>query len=343
VTAARGLSLVSSAGLDRKLARKIATDGAIAMTVATLALGLIVGNASAAPPIEPAHAGNDLYRRLHDDGWTAAGAHVTFPAPALTDRMAADDERAALRAIAGSDRDVAELTRDSVTAPFILKTHDLEAGDALIRQADLWFVVRAGLDAINPDKLAAGAGEGQPVEAGNMRFSGRRLGADDLAGHNLPPQGQHAEMREWFVHLTGRLLDRLHVEATDRITATRSDDSWVIASLTDPRFDQDRSFPNRWWPIAKRGGSEEAGTAATYAGGASYVKISRLSTVAGGLMVEAHFAFFEPKPWFDGAPILRSKIGVVAQDRIRGLRRELAKSQKGQGARSTGTAGPHGR
>ena len=313
------------------------------MTVATVALGLIVGIASASPPIEPAHAGNDLYRRLIDDGWTAAAAHVTFPAPSLTDHRTADDERAALRAIAGADGDVAELTRDSVTAPFILKIHDLEAVDGLIRQADLWFVVRAGLDGINPDKLAAGRGEGQPVEAGNMRFSGRTLRADDLAGRNLAPQGQHGEMREWFVHLTGRLLDRLHVEATDRITATRTDDSWAIASLTDPRFDQDRSFPNRWWPLVRQGGSEKAGTASTYAGGASTVKISRLSTVAGGLLVEAHCAFFEPKPWFDGAPLLRSKIGVVAQDRIRGLRRELAKSQKGQGARSTGTAGPQGR
>jgi hypothetical protein len=176
-----------------------------------------------------------------------------------------------------------------------------------------------------------------------MRFSGRRLGADDLAGHNLPPQGQHAEMREWFVHLTGRLLDRLHVEATDRITATRSDDSWVIASLTDPRFDQDRSNPNRWWPLVKKEGTEEAGPAAPFAGGASIVKISRLSTVPGALLIEARFAFFEPKAWFDGAPILRSKIGVVAQDRIRGLRRELAKSQGGQGVRNADRTRPDGR
>jgi hypothetical protein len=312
------------------------------MTVIPVALGLIVSITSAAPPIEPAHAGNDLYRHLIDGGWTAAGAHVTFPAPSLTDRMAADAERAALRGIAGSDRDVAELTRDSVTAPFILRTHDLRAADGLIRQADLWFVVRAGLDAINPDTLSAGGDPGQPVEAGNMRFTGRKLSADDLAGHNLAPQGPQAGRREWFVHLTGRLLDRLHVEATDRITATRTDDSWVIASLTDPRFDQDRSFPNRWWPLARQGGSDRAGTAATYAGGASYVKISRLATVPGALLVEAHCAFFEPRAWFDGAPILRSKIGVVAQDRIRSLRRELAKSRKGQGVRSTGNAGPQG-
>ena len=70
------------------------------------------------------------------------------------------------------------------------------------------------------------------------------------------------------------------------------------------------------------------------------MKVSRLATVPGALLVEAHFAFSEPQAWFDGAPILRSKIGVVAQDQIRGLRRELAKSRKAAGARSSsGTTG----
>ena len=322
------------------------------MTAATLVLGLIATSAPAAPPIEPGHAANPVYAALREHGWTAGGTHVTFPPPTLVDRMSPDDERAALRTIAGSDRDVAELTRDSVTAPFLLKTHDLEAAEGLIRQAALWFVVRASLNAIKPDKQAGGTGEGKTVEAGNMRFTAHRLRAEEVVKPDLG-QNDLSDLRnrtrrgpgqsEWYVHLTGRLLDRLHVEATDRITATRSDDSWVIASITDPHFDQDSSAPNRWWPLVNKEGTEEAGPASTFAGGASIVKISRLGTVPGALLIEARFAFFEPKAWFDGAPILRSKIGVVAQDRIRSLRRELAKSQGGQGVRSTGTTVPENR
>jgi hypothetical protein len=51
-------------------------------------------------------------------------------------------------------------------------------------------------------------------------------------------------------------------------------------------------------------------------------------------MIEAHAAFFEPTAWFNGAPILRSKFAVVAQERVRALRREFAKSQPERDPRS---------
>ena len=66
----------------------------------------------------------------------------------------------------------------------------------------------------------------------------------------------------------------------------------------------------------------------TVRGRGELLKITRLSAVPGALLVEVHFLFTEPQEWFDGAPILRSKISLVAQDRIRSLRSELAKSRK---------------
>src|SRR6185437_11102202 len=117
--------------------------------------------------------------------------------------------------------------------------------------------------------------------------------------------------------------------------ATRATGSWVVASATDPRFDKGNDFPNRWHAIKRQGGRDEAGPDETYPGGASYLKVSRLATVPGALLVESRFAFFEPRAWFDGAPVLRSKIAVVAQDRIRGLRRDLAKSRKAEGGRKS--------
>lgn len=305
------------------------------MTAATLALALALTGLPA-PPAEAAHAANPLYRSLLDEGWTADGTRVTFPVPTLNDGMSAEVEAAALKTLARTASELAELTRDSVSAPFVLRNRDVKTPGGVVRQADLWFVVQAGLEAIDPDRAAGGLGDAKPVEAANMRFTARRLGTDDLARVAPGDGGSKPGDREWYVHMTGRLLDRLYVEATDRIAATRGEGSWVIASRTDTRFDRDEGAPNRWWPFTLRGNSEVKGTVSPYAGGASYAKISRLATVPGALLVEAHFAFHEPRSWFDGAPILRSKIGLVAQDRIRGLRRELAKSQKGQGARSTG-------
>ena len=67
-----------------------------------------------------------------------------------------------------------------------------------------------------------------------------------------------------------------------------------------------------------------------YSGGAGVLTARTLTSVPGALLVEARFAFHEPMSWFDGAPILRSKIGVVAQDRVRRLRKELETSRKGR-------------
>jgi hypothetical protein len=291
---------------------------------AVVAFGTVVTAQAAPGGVEPGHAKNPLYKALLERGWEVGETHVEFPAPKLADGASADHERAALRAVAGSGPELDEFLRDSVSARFVFKTRDLPTAGGLIRQADLWFVVRADLDAIDPDKAVEG-GDGKEVEAGNMKFQARTIGPGELGKRGIKRPEQEAPVHESYVHLTGRLLDRVHVEATDRVTATRTEGSWVIASRTDPKFDSDPTLPNRWWPIERGGGREQPGKARSYAGGASYVKISRLATVPGALLVEAHFAFSEPKDWFDGAPVLRSKIGVVAQDRIRSLRRELAK------------------
>src|SRR5262249_59642451 len=93
---------------------------------------------------------------------------------------------------------------------------------------------------------------------------------------------------EWYAHMTGDLLDRIHVESTDHARATQSTNSWVFASRTDTRFDDDKTFPNSWWAV-DRGGKKSV--PARFAGGASITKISRLESTPGALLVEGHFAF----------------------------------------------------
>jgi hypothetical protein len=128
--------------------------------------------------------------------------------------------------------------------------------------------------------------------------------------------------------LTGRLLDRIAVEATDRVFATRTADSLLIAARTDSTFDPDGPLSNRWWTLTRKGTEEVKGPLQHYAGGASYVKITRLAAEPGALFVEAHFVYVEPLDWFQGNPILRSKVSLIAQDQIRRLRRELDKTKK---------------
>jgi hypothetical protein len=291
-----------------------------------LGLGLgatLLGLAPApATQSEAPHAANDVYQALLRDGLTLSGAHITFPAPLLSDGDTPEAERAALRKLAGSDSAVEELLRNSVTAPQILKLQDEKAPDGtVIRSGSLWFAVHGRLDEIDPAQLGARSAESKPVEAGNMRFTSKLLGDDELKPRGIT---RSDPKREWYSHIVGDLLDRIHVEATDHLRATQSEHSWVFASRTDPRFDKDAHAPNRWTTLARGGQPKDSAEPKPFAGGASTTTISRLQSHPGVLLVEGHFVFAEPRAWFDGAPILRSKIAPVAQDQIRRLRRELA-------------------
>ena len=305
------------------------------MTATILLLGMTLTAQLPAARAKTLHSDNPVYSTLQSDGADFAGVHVAFPTPLHVAGMSAEDERVALKRLVGSDRSLAEFTRDSVSAPFILKTRDeTAAGRGVVRIAALWFVVRASLDDINPAAADPSTSGGKTVEAGNMRFGATRIEPNDLATRALSPAGGK-EAHEWYVHLTSRLLDRIHVEATDRIVATKAGGSWFVGSITDAKFNADKTFPNRWHALKRQGAGAAAGADEVYVGSAAAVTISRLASVENALLIESHFAFFEPNAWFDGAPVLRSKIGVVAQDRIRRLRRDLAKSRTGEGGRSS--------
>ncbi len=281
-----------------------------------------------AADVEPTHRDNEVYHVLLNEGLKLKGTHVEFDKPILIDGQSADSQRKALAHVAGSDSRLEELLRDSVTAPSVLKLRDetLKNGD-VIRRGDLWFVVRADLDTIKPEELSRKQAEGKPVSAGNMRFATHLLnGGEQLDRGLIGAHRRKENHEEWFAHIDGRLLDRIEVRATDHIVATRSKDSWVFASQTDSRFNDDKSYPNRWRELEAKG-EESKAKGSLYPGGASYVKISRLADPAGALLVESHFAFLEPHAWFDGEPILRSKINLIAQDQIRRLRRDLAKAK----------------
>jgi hypothetical protein len=283
--------------------------------------GLAAADLVRAANIEPGHAKNDIYVSLLRDGVTLAGTKVVFPEPLLHDGDSPAAEQAALKKLANSaNHDLEDLIKKSDLADFISKPSDEKAADnAMIRHGNVWFVVYADLDAFDPSKRTVRKDDGKPVSAANMSFTTKLIGDDELKARKIHRSDPKLE---WFTHLTGDLLEKVHVESTDRMRASRSEASWVFASRTDPRFDDDPQFPNRWWMMDPNTG-KMVGKPHRYSGAASTTKISRLASVPGALLVESHFAFVEPTEWFDGSAVLRSKITLVAQDQIRRLRREL--------------------
>ena len=193
---------------------------------------------------------------------------------------------------------VDDLLRDSVTAPFIIKVHDLKATAATIRAADIWFVVYADLKEVDFGQEASRTDQ-KEIEVANMWFQTRLLKDDDLRSAGLKPA---AGQNTWYSHVHARLLDRIDFEATNQIVATQSPDSIVIASRTNPAFARSAALANNWKPLAKEGTPKTEQPARPYEGGMSYAKISRLAVKPGAILIEMHTAFVEPDGWFQGAP-----------------------------------------
>jgi hypothetical protein len=278
-----------------------------------------------APQVEPEHARNSVYRDVLSQGFPRGGPEgVRLPEPRLRDGQDAGTQREALREVAGSDRALEELVRDSVTAPYVITVRDVPAADATIRIVDLWFVVHADIKQLDPDREAARF-DGKEAEAGNMKFQTRLLKAGDLRAAGISPPEETPGVKTWSAHLHGRLLNRIEVDVTNQVVATQTSESIVIAARTDPAFDKAGPAGNGWRSIETSSGAATRGALQRYAGGISSTKISRLAFQPGALLVEMHGAFLEPRDWFQGAPILRSKFSVIAQDQIRSLRRELAR------------------
>ncbi len=282
------------------------------------------------------HEQNPVFQANIAEGIAFGEDSVTLPSPTFHDAQTAEEQREALKELAGTDRGAEALLRNSVTAPFLLRPGDQRGDEATLRTGALYFVLHLDFDSIDLEELSGKTEETEstfgPVEAGNMRFEGRLLDPADFLenldsnsnSNSNSDSDSDANLQEWFIHTKGRLLDRIIVESTDRLTASRSEHSIVVASKTDPRFDNDDQWPNRWLAIERTRNTESEGESQPYAGSIGYARINRLKGVEGAVLVEAHFAFVEPRAWFDGAPILRSKFSLIAQDQIRKLRRELA-------------------
>jgi hypothetical protein len=117
-------------------------------------------------------------------------------------------------------------------------------------------------------------------------------------------------------------------EVMNQVVASTTDHSLVIAARTDPAFAREGPNGNTWKPLTPSGTASPDAKPHPYPDGIGDTKISRLAVRLGALLVDMQAAFVEPQSWFQGAPILRSKFSVVAQDQVRRLRCELARKQE---------------
>jgi len=257
-----------------------------------------------------------LYTALFDSGLhVGLDAMAKLPPPTMPDGLDGKEQRAVIAALIGDDYTYENFIRRSAVAPHKLSVQDAVPPhpEAPARRVDAWFIAH---DDTFTGWLASAIKDSR---------KGKLLTKEDLAARGIRLADG---TRETFVHMTLDLLGRVHLQATLRAVWARTGESVVIAVVVDPRFQEDPVFPNQWQSIIKNGGERKLGPAHQWSGGGFYMKITKLAEPAGALFVEQHLIFAEPVDWFDGANLLRSKLPLVVQDRVRSIRRQWAKGSR---------------
>ncbi len=271
-------------------------------------------------------ADNLIFNELTNDGVTIAGSKVKLPPPIMADGLDAAAQAKVLESIATASKPVAELTRKSVVAPFVLKI-DETAGT--LKRVDAYFIVYGELDRLMQDgfkKLDDDPKGKAPEKEPALRSSGDLLDEKTLAARGLKVADDH----ENIATSNFPIFDRLRLHVTVRSIDSRGQDSVLLAAKIDERFNKDEKYDNFWQSLTRddAGDLKIEDTKHPYAAAVSYAKATQLLEPKGAIFVEYHLAFEEPQGWFNGAKLLTSKLPLAAQSNIRKLRQQLEKEAK---------------
>lgn len=274
---------------------------------------------------------NPLYHALRHEGFPLQvqgkstkpgkeGLRVKLPAPRLLDGQSAARQQQMLRSLLGEDYRMEDFTRNSPVAPFRLRLSDATPSDPLAptRFVDVTFIAHGDLKTLQSKAFLDRVLDTNTNKEGKART----LTQQQLAQRKIPlPDSK----QEGYTYLVLQLLDRVELRAVGHAYYSQTANSVLVAGRLDPRFREDPTYNNVWLPLVRgSSGFKPSGNPTPYDSAAYYVKISRLDGMfKGALFVECYILFAEPRGWFDGANLLRSKLPPVLQNQIRTFRRAL--------------------
>jgi hypothetical protein len=252
---------------------------------------------------------NTLFQSLLQGGLKLGQQQLPLPAPYMADGLSAEEQRTVIEKLPGRNQDVDEMLRLSPVAPFAVKFTDISTGDPRLpaKRLDLAFVTPGSLD-----KLA------RTDVLDRLLNSGR-------TDASITPLSENKTNSEGQAHVALPLMDKVLLEGTMQTMWTKTNQSLILAGQIDPRFTSNTQYPNRWRLLARdaEGKLQPQSQSQEYEAVAYYFKFTPLAGVKDALFVEAHLLFAEPAEWFDGANLLRSKLPIVLQTKIRAFRRDL--------------------
>lgn len=272
---------------------------------------------------------NPVFQELVAKGLRADGQgnhFIRLPEPIMVDGLDAATQRQRIEKLAGPNRRIEDLLRNSVVAPFVLKIEDLPraAGSDLFRRVDVGYVAYGPLEKFFSESFFEEMLHLAPSEKKTrLPLTSHLLAEEELRKRNISCADREGYKERYYFSTTA-LFDRVLLSATRRVVVTRQPNSVLVAAVIDPRFANDPEYPNRWQSITMdESGRFRLGPAQPYGASGTYTKITRLCEPAGALFIEHHQALAEPEGWFGGTHLLRSKLPLAVQDGVRKLRRQL--------------------
>ncbi|MBB3205623.1 hypothetical protein FHS27_001427 [Rhodopirellula rubra] len=248
----------------------------------------------------------------------------------------------ALETLAGR-HGVSRFTRDSVVAPISVQTDSIknDEGDRIGHFIDVAFVVHQSIaeirksealedfksDPDSPEKTIELSDQDNPEELEKNKT--RSLTKQELADFNVTLDGQYEALGYLQMPLLSKVVVRGVARARRSIWSTDDETAPIILTwLLDSRFGSPtpdpESISNQWRAIERNSvGEKELGPPHPYAGMGGYVAITPVPGQEQASIIQLRFVLHEPHDWFDGRNLLRSKLPILIQDRVRNLRREL--------------------
>ncbi len=279
---------------------------------------------------------------------------LRLPAPTIADGLDAAQQREALRELAADRYDPDDLLRPSVVAPYVLVLgREPLADDNLIAQhVRLGFVARGDLDAVTRDDFLESLLPDENDDDANEKGSGelppdawRQAGLDPPPGRtnpgrtkpgrtkpgrtkpggSAPNHADHQRVRRFET----TLFDRLRLRGVVRAHWTKTDDSILLAAVTDDRFANVDGLRPSWTRFERDDdGSLSEAESGDFAGAACYLKITRLREPDDALFFEANAVLLESKSWFGGANLIGSKLPPAIQAQVRDVRRQSIRASR---------------
>ncbi|WP_404307386.1 hypothetical protein [Neorhodopirellula lusitana] len=238
-------------------------------------------------------------------------------------------------------------TRDSIVAPIAVNTDSIpdEAGNRIGHFIDVTFVVHQSIAAIRKseavDQFKTSADGTQSIEFAEddgaddfEKNKSRTLAPAELEAFGVKLDDKSESLAHLQLALLGKVVIRGVARARRSVWPENADDSPIILTwILDDRFNSDAptedSVANQWRAIERtQVGEKQLGPPQPYAGLGGYVAITPVPEHPESSIVQIRFVLHEPKDWFSGRNLLRSKLPILVQDRVRNLRRELTAPPK---------------